>query len=226
MHSQAQDCPATSDPNTTAFPRSQKPTLLRFPDSLNSDQLLDVAAGKEHSAFLFRTDDKLQVLVCGSNSKGQLGPRPLNATWNVITIPTNQPDEARPYSCWNTIYVAAKRLGDGKIEITGWGASSSGQLASGKEQEMNDLVRIGLPFDVTFGQLACGSEHVLLADKRSSTVFGWGWNEHANLGLGHTQDVTSVITLYESQSTQVRCWAGNGTSWIYIDDKQEQAQDQ
>ncbi|BGP04452.1 Secretion-regulating guanine nucleotide exchange factor [Rhodotorula toruloides] len=91
-------------------------------------------------------------------------------------------------------------------------------------------------------QLACGSEHVLALvrpaysvdidskDARATyaAVYGWGWNEHGNLGssgqLG-SQDLADVWEprrLWprkegEETGEVVGVWAGNATSWIQVD---------
>ncbi|KAG1727899.1 hypothetical protein EDB19DRAFT_1748741 [Suillus lakei] len=55
-------------------------------------------------------------------------------------------------------------------------------------------------------------------------VWGWGWNEHGNLGLGHTDDVLKPIKIWPAgghalDGRIVQVWAGNGTSWILLQNK-------
>ncbi|BGO94813.1 hypothetical protein NBRC10512_005367 [Rhodotorula toruloides] len=91
-------------------------------------------------------------------------------------------------------------------------------------------------------QLACGSEHVLALVRPAysvginskdggatdAAVYGWGWNEHGNLGssgqleLGDLADVWEPRRLWPSKEGEeagevVDVWAGNATSWIQID---------
>ena len=59
-------------------------------------------------------------------------------------------------------------------------------------------------------------------------LLGWGWNEHGNMGLGHTGDVmTPTVIPIPSLSTPsatieidppkiVGIWAGCGTSWFAL----------
>ena len=61
-------------------------------------------------------------------------------------------------------------------------------------------------------------------------LLGWGWNEHGNMGLGHTEDVlvpTSIplssfsipsITNEADPPQIVGIWAGCGTSWVALGD--------
>ena len=84
-------------------------------------------------------------------------------------------------------------------------------------------------------EIACGSEHVLALSRRTTedhrsvqqTLWGWGWNEHGNLGIGNTQDILVPVKIWSNSSPVVvsgsyfervheviGIWAGVGTSWI------------
>ena len=68
---------------------------------------------------------------------------------------------------------------------------------------------------------------------RNSTLeqklLGWGWNEHGNMGLGHTEDVMTPILIpiptlsIPSAAVEidppkiVGIWAGCGTSWFALE---------
>lgn len=89
--------------------------------------------------------------------------------------------------------------------------------------------------------LVCGSEHVVAtlsyeSEERGDTAgtvereaWAWGWNEHGNLGLGHTEDVpipTRIwppsINIKTSSNLAAggrlrKAWAGNGTTLLLID---------
>ena len=55
-------------------------------------------------------------------------------------------------------------------------------------------------------------------------IWAWGWNEHGNLGLGHTEDVQLPLRISmpdaDTSASEVKfkgiagVWAGCGTSWI------------
>ncbi|KAI5475423.1 regulator of chromosome condensation, RCC1 repeat containing protein [Pseudohyphozyma bogoriensis] len=84
-------------------------------------------------------------------------------------------------------------------------------------------VSIPLPPPSTFTpeKLVCGSEHVLLLGFSPTTekkeVWGWGWNEHGNLGDGTTGDVGSPKVVWGGMEGEVLdAWAGNGTSWVLV----------
>ncbi|GEM06054.1 translation initiation factor IF-2 [Rhodotorula toruloides] len=92
-------------------------------------------------------------------------------------------------------------------------------------------------FDI---ELACGSEHVLALVQPNqmhhnienecathAAVYGWGWNEHGNLGLSGQSAGEDLADVWEprriwsseehgSTSEVVDVWAGNATSWIQV----------
>ena len=59
-------------------------------------------------------------------------------------------------------------------------------------------------------------------------LLGWGWNEHGNMGLGHTEDVITPAfipipslsipsaTVETDPPKIVGIWAGCGTSWFAL----------
>jgi len=60
-------------------------------------------------------------------------------------------------------------------------------------------------------------------------LFGWGWNEHGNMGLGHTENVMTptaipipslsipFATIETDLPKIVGSWAGCGTSWFALE---------
>ncbi|KAK4332067.1 Translation initiation factor IF-2 [Rhodotorula toruloides] len=102
------------------------------------------------------------------------------------------------------------------------------------------------PFDI---QLACGSEHVLVLVRPSQSapnskddnvthaaVYGWGWNEHGNLGLaGQSAKGEDLADVWKPRRLWPRddggragevvdVWAGNATSWIQVDEGLQQGE--
>ncbi|KAL7412655.1 regulator of chromosome condensation 1/beta-lactamase-inhibitor protein II [Mrakia frigida] len=99
-----------------------------------------------------------------------------------------------------------------------------------------------LPPNATSPTLRAGSEHVLVSlwipqEKEGvKEVWGWGWNEHGNMGDGGTENweekeglrrVWPSSSFSSSSSSKeeverrggqvVECWAGNGTSWVLVE---------
>ncbi|KZV85965.1 RCC1/BLIP-II protein [Exidia glandulosa HHB12029] len=161
------------------------------------DSIASVACGSQHS-LLLRSDGTVEGL--GSNRKAQL---------------TFHPDLAhvRSIACsWNTSY-ALSRAG----VIHAWGSGNHGQLATASAAASSKSLSIGGGIST----LACGSEHIIVLGD-DGTSWGWGWNEHGNLGLRHNQDVHEPTNLQASRSAHttatgvVGVWAGCGTSWLAL----------
>ncbi|KAF8961989.1 hypothetical protein BDZ97DRAFT_2059843 [Flammula alnicola] len=55
---------------------------------------------------------------------------------------------------------------------------------------------------------------------KSPQVWEWGWNEHGNLGMSHTEDAPTSVKLWPPPGDDEKVlnvcgiWAGSGTSWI------------
>jgi hypothetical protein len=62
--------------------------------------------------------------------------------------------------------------------------------------------------------MAAGSEHLLIV--KANKVLGVGWNEHGNLGMGHTDNAEQPTQVFAAIAGQLEAWAGCGTSWIQI----------
>ncbi|KAG1859021.1 hypothetical protein DFJ58DRAFT_913242 [Suillus subalutaceus] len=64
---------------------------------------------------------------------------------------------------------------------------------------------------------ACQNEHVMTAISPSGSsdieVLGWGWNEHKNLWLDHTDDVPKPIKICGSLGTTGTLVSGGRSSW-------------
>ena len=179
--------------------------------------ILQVAAGTHHTVIL-HPPGRLSGL--GSNRKGQL------------TAIDELRDVTRIGCTWNGTYAVIRQ--DDAWSIMSTGNHTKGQLG---RQVHRDASHVHAMADVCFPfshrthelvKMACGSEHILTLVKDTTcqpprtAVWGWGWNEHGNLGLAHTeyQDLPAQMwASHESQpsSQAVGIWAGCGTSWILLD---------
>jgi protein ATS1 len=226
---------ALASPPRTTFEKAPKqprsPAYVSVPHTItleHTEPLVSTSLGSQHSVLLHATGD---LTVLGSNSKGQLGGL------HAINHPTL-------VGCtWNGTYTLSTLEG-GSDTIFTTGTSSKGQL--GRVLLEHEPIRAA-PAELRLGsgilhavkQLACGSEHVLVYVEaqssidqspsnditkhvlhRSPEVWGWGWNEHGNLGVGTTDDQHLPIRIWPPVSNPcpfrqvVNIWAGCGTSWI------------
>ncbi|KAG7089576.1 hypothetical protein E1B28_011244 [Marasmius oreades] len=198
----------------------KKPKPLAFvstPKLVFVDQTItSIALGSQHSLFLHGSGN---VHGIGSNKRGQL-----NGLDGV---------ECAEIGCtWNGTYVIDKQA----RSMHATGSHFKGQL--GRTSILNLVVRLGpveFPFnnvpssspDRQLARMACGSEHVLVSsnneERNDTEVWGWGWNEHGNLGVGTTEDVQIPVKVWPQGETDladakevVGIWAGCGTSWIAV----------
>ncbi|PBK76525.1 RCC1/BLIP-II proteni [Armillaria solidipes] len=162
-------------------------------------QIMSLALGAQHTALLLTSS---HVTGLGSNRKEQLHG-------------IDMLSDVRMVGCtWNGTYAV---VGD---RIYSTGSHSKGQLG----RSLTDLPYVEFPHDRHLKKLACGTEHVLaLFDvvNGDPEVWGWGWNEHGNLGLGTTEDIRLPVKIWPRDSASgsgraVDIWAGSGTSWICV----------
>lgn len=196
----------------------QKTSFFSSPCLINLPDIRSFVAGSQHAIFLTS-----EGLICslGSNKKQQLE--------GLSTVT----DVCEASVTWNGTYLV-RQIGE-SWELLASGSNSKGQLGCSPHVKpwSSALRRVDFPTDLRSCQLlslACGSEHVLVILQRMSSawertkreVWGWGWNEHGNLGLDHTQDISEPTILPVGQGTSIEgqvagIWAGCGTSWIVID---------
>ncbi|KAF9529629.1 regulator of chromosome condensation 1/beta-lactamase-inhibitor protein II [Crepidotus variabilis] len=198
-------------------PQSKPPAFFRLPKEISGLQLEDVpylsSLGIHHSVFLHSSG---RISTLGSDRKGQLQA-------GLIT------KHAQQIACtWNGTYVVTQN--DGGWSVSSSGSNSHGQLGRGNEAGDNlvgDIPFAGVDTKATKIQLAAGSEHVLalivqdelIENQPRSEVWAWGWNEHGNLGLGHTADVSVPARIWPPKDDGdwgdiQGIWGGCGTSWL------------
>lgn len=189
-------------------PKILPPTRVPIPFDLPRDPtLIKIGVGKEHT-----------IIVCpgviyslGSQKYGQkLAPDAPMA--GAITA---------AQCCWNTTFLLKQpdtQDEEMHVTLTGFGNNSQAQLGT-LDSRITILERPLLgPGPV---RLAVGSEHVLLSDQ-SDMVYGWGWNEHGNLGTTPSIDQDLVIQkeslIWQAHHHQklVNLSAGCATSFLFI----------
>ncbi|KAK7050962.1 alpha tubulin suppressor [Paramarasmius palmivorus] len=201
-------------------------------DRLSEDKIVSIALGNQHSVFL-RQSGKVHGL--GSNRRRQLAGledvkkvvEDIGCTWNGTYLVVHDTEAGTEHI--RRIYATGShqkgQLGRRALLLPS--ASSSSGL------EDLQLDQVDFAIDVTSRSLttiACGSEHVLALFTSQTTgvfseVWGWGWNEHGNLGTGSTEDVGLPVRIWPTeeedsnpamQGRVVGIWAGCGTSWIAV----------
>ena len=169
-------------------------------------RVTQVALGNQHTVF--RHFDG-SVTALGSNRRGQLnGISSLRAVTAVRCT-------------WNgTIAVTSD---DCTSLVSSSGINEAGQL--GHHSRESGFSPVDLQLDGKVVEIvACGSEHTLMilnSVDGCGEVWGWGWNEHGNLGTGDTTNIRTPTRLWPSlvgkmvaDSDPIVSWAGCGTSWV------------
>lgn len=183
-----------------------RPTLI-MSLAAPSDFVTEYSLGIHHSVFLHKSG---HVSFRGSNRKNQT--QGLDGCRNICDIKCT----------WNGSYMLTT---DASPRVLSTGSNSHGQL--GRAEDSSSW-RVQLPIDEggkRIRMLACGSEHslVCVADEQGGDeVWGWGWNEHGNLGVGHTLDSPAPLKMWPPPQPPgnfelhpVRnVWGGNGSTWI------------
>jgi len=192
-------------PSGRALPFSPSPVVIDLPIDVQLDPVLSVRAGNQHSVFLHASG---HISALGSDAKGQLqglrtaeGVQAIDCTWNGTYIQTPQ-------------------------GLLSTGTNARGQLGRREHASKALSGAVRFPVEARVLDFACGSEHVLalIESQGRKEVWGWGWNEHGNLGTGSLDDVNVPVKIWpppavESEamtSIAVRVWAGCGTSWIAV----------
>ena len=192
-------------PSGRALPFSPSPVAIDLPIDVQLDPVLSVHAGNQHSVFLHASG---RTSALGSDAKGQL--QGLRTAEDVHAIDCT----------WNGTYIRTP------LGLLSTGTNARGQL--GRRELTSDATpgAVRFPEEARVLDFACGSEHVLavVESRGRREVWGWGWNEHGNLGTGSLDDVNVPVKIWpppaaESEamtSIAVRVWAGCGTSWIAV----------
>lgn len=182
--------------------------------SINSDNISSLNLGLHHTVIRYNSGE---LLCLGSDRKRQL---------EVVSALDKEKRLALDIGCtWNGTYAVVRN--EGGWSILSSGSNSHSQLGR-ESDERTPTGAIALPDDSVHGasslKVVCGSEHVLVLENASflgsSRLWGWGWNEHGNLGVGHTDDVPTPIRLYpisKQNTTILDVWGGLGTSWIFAE---------
>jgi len=197
-------------------------TQPKHPASTSTPQLIDlpqdmdiesITGGFQHALALTTVG---RLLGLGSNNKGQLNLS------NLASSETGKPLSIG--STWNSSFI----LDESRRSFVACGSNNHGQL--GGVVDSQSLVTVSLPERFVVDLWVCGSEHVLVLARNAGheqKLLGWGWNEHGNMGLGHTEDVgtpTSIPTPSISAPSTIEVdppevtgiWAACGTSWVAL----------
>ena len=183
----------------------------------NNRAVTSAVVGHQHTVLVLENPGiaEKEILLLGSNRKGQLGAKDPKARSNLLSRSDMMEAFPQVHAAWNTTYIQTHD------SLLSFGNNAHGQL--GRDgSELGDMGRVDLPNKYRIVQVAAGSEHVLAileSPAGEAEVWGWGWNEHGNLGSldGDLTDVKRPRRIWQPASPDEQIMsvhAGNGTSWI------------
>ena len=149
------------------------PTPLPLPVLPPLAHVRDVACGWTFSLLL--TSSHL-VFTCGSNQWQQCSPDPTRTVrrWRLVE---GLPPVIRVACGWSHCLA---RDEEGKAWM--WGRRSMGQAGAEDSRGSSGVVEVVLGDGMRVSEVLCGSESCMAVDVEGR-LWGWGWNEHGNLGV-------------------------------------------
>ena len=165
--------------------------------SLETFQVVDIAVGGGH---FFAIDVSGKVYGWGNNSRGQLGWKESSSFTNPKLVKSIQDHKISMVACGDEHSLFLSFSGS----LWSAGKNDYGQLGIGNSaSELSNLNLIGSLKGIPFQQVTAGSWHSF-AVSLSGTVFGWGRNDHGQLGLGDLTNRTSPTLLKSLRTQDVR----------------------
>ena len=174
-----------------SLPAENKESLVGRWKPDNGVQLVNVSCGRRHTIAI---DENNCIYSFGENKYGQLG-RTIDGTKDSVPqlitgFEPPIPKEARLeiVGGWSHTVLIAKDL-SGSTTVYGWGRNDKGQLGTGTTENISTPIQLFKEMNVQ--SMACGSESTMLLDTNDG-IWACGWNEHGNLALGDSSDVSSL----------------------------------
>eukprot|EP00045_Choanoeca_perplexa_P008457 m.78440 g.78440 ORF g.78440 m.78440 type:complete len:382 (-) comp14503_c0_seq7:1384-2529(-) len=169
-----------------------------------------LSVGSHHTCVV---DSIGRLWTCGRNTFGQVtGLRGNQRHWQWYNIGQWPVDDVVQLQCGWSHTLVMLRSG----EVHGWGRANYGQLGQEQvagEDALSGVQQAVLPDKAV--ELAVGTEHALCCTE-TGDVYGFGWNEHGNIGDGTEVDVHIPIRLPFASSPGVQVACGGGHSIVLI----------
>ena len=173
-------------------------TFTKVTTNINND-VKQIACGYNYT-FILKNDGS--VWSCGYNYHGQLG---LNNTTNRTTftqVTTNINNDVKQISCGNAHTFILKN--DGSVWSCGY--NDQGQLGLNDTTNRTTFTQVTTNINNDVKQISCGYHTFIL--KNDGSVWGCGYNNYGQLGLGSTTqkntfniipNMSNTISEYEIQ---------------------------
>jgi len=196
---------------------------------IDADRVVDVACGRRHTVVV---DSLNRIWTFGENKHGQLGRR-TKAKKDPTPSIVNMEGKIRKHDivtvCSGWSHTILHAVGPDGNRLYGFGRNDKGQL--GNESNLQVDLPIEIFSDKKVRSVQCGSESTMVIDGEgkcqvygeieryfhcsrsqgllhfsvSGQIWGCGWNEHGNLGIGSQED---SFTLSPTQGVKISIQPG------------------
>ena len=161
-------------------------TFTQVTTNINND-VEQIACGCEYT-FILKNDGS--VWSCGYNSYGQLGLGDKTDKTTFTQVTTNINNDVKQVVCgyYHTFIL--------KNDGTLWscGDNGNGQLGLGDKTDKTTFTQVTTNINNDVKEVVCGYDHTFIL-KNDGSVWGCGYNNHGELGLGDNTDKTTFTQI-------------------------------
>ncbi|PKA54527.1 Ultraviolet-B receptor UVR8 [Apostasia shenzhenica] len=154
------------------------PTLL---NTLGGLQILSITCGADHT--IAYSESELQLYSWGWGDFGRLGHGDSSDVFTPQPIIALQGIKVKQIACGDSHCLAVTAKG----EVHSWGRNQNGQLGLGTTEDSLVPKIIEAFQGISVKMVAAGAEHSA-AVTENGDLYGWGWGQYGNLGLGDRSD--------------------------------------
>jgi len=156
------------------------PQQIIIPSLLNGEHITGVSAGGQHSAVVTNNG---RILTAGSSSdSGALGRSISSSGFMPVTeVESSSLPTFVKVVASQDYTLALDRLGN----LWSTGTNAYGQLCQGDTASRNRFKKVQLPSNGgSIIDVVAGERHTLIRQENNGKVWGCGWNEYGQLGIG------------------------------------------
>ncbi|KAH7671086.1 Regulator of chromosome condensation 1/beta-lactamase-inhibitor protein II [Dioscorea alata] len=154
------------------------PTLL---SALDNARIVSIVCGADHTTAY--SESELQVYSWGWGDFGRLGHGNSSDVFTPQPIKALQGIKIKQIACGDSHCLAVTMDG----EVQSWGRNQNGQLGLGTTEDSLVPQKIQSFQGIPVKMIAAGAEHTA-AVTEDGELYGWGWGQYGNLGLGDRND--------------------------------------